>query len=244
MKMSDVLKLAKSEVGYKEKKNENNLDDKTANAGSGNYTKYWRDIRPAYQGGAWCQCFINWLCIKSSMTKEEAKISLGFGGHGWTYYTPSAVSYARGNNMFHDGIKGIQCGDIIYFYGYVRSEGQNRVHHVGLVYNVDDHKIYTIEGNAGDGVNYREYSKNDGSLYGYIRPAYEDEISEYEKKGWHYSEGGWWFRHTAGLGPETYYHNCIKEISGVCYGFNKDGYMITDIKKIGINTKGGLYVRE
>ena len=39
-----ILDLAQSEIGYKEKRNNAQLDDKTANAGSGNWTKYARDL--------------------------------------------------------------------------------------------------------------------------------------------------------------------------------------------------------
>jgi hypothetical protein len=43
-----VISLAKAEDGYMEKDSSVNLDSKTAGAGYGNYTKYWRDVYPAY----------------------------------------------------------------------------------------------------------------------------------------------------------------------------------------------------
>lgn len=49
-----VILIAKNEIGYLEKKSNSQLDSKTANAGSNNYTKYWRDIKPSYQGQPWC----------------------------------------------------------------------------------------------------------------------------------------------------------------------------------------------
>ena len=39
-----VLGTAEEEIGYLEKKSNSQLDSKTANAGSNNYTKYWREI--------------------------------------------------------------------------------------------------------------------------------------------------------------------------------------------------------
>ena len=48
-----VLGIAEEEIGYLEKKNNSQLDSKTGNAGSANYTKYWRDIKPSYQGQPW-----------------------------------------------------------------------------------------------------------------------------------------------------------------------------------------------
>ena len=56
-----VLDLARSEIGYHEKSSNYGLDDKTANSGSGNWTKYARDLDALgtfYNGGKngymWC----------------------------------------------------------------------------------------------------------------------------------------------------------------------------------------------
>lgn len=43
-----VISIAKAEVGYLEKKSNSQLDSKTANAGSANYTKYGRDMHKIY----------------------------------------------------------------------------------------------------------------------------------------------------------------------------------------------------
>ena len=37
-----VIEIAENEVGYLEKASNSNLYEKNANAGSNNYTKYWR----------------------------------------------------------------------------------------------------------------------------------------------------------------------------------------------------------
>lgn len=47
--VSKVLVVAAAEIDYKEKKSNSQLDDKTANVGSGNYTKYARDFDQKYQ---------------------------------------------------------------------------------------------------------------------------------------------------------------------------------------------------
>ena len=49
-----LIAIASDEVGYLEKRSNASLYDKTANAGSGNYTKYWAEIKPDYQGQPWC----------------------------------------------------------------------------------------------------------------------------------------------------------------------------------------------
>ena len=60
-----AINIAKAEIGYREKASNANLDSKTANAGTANYTKYWRDVAPEYQGQAWCACFISWVFMKA-----------------------------------------------------------------------------------------------------------------------------------------------------------------------------------
>ena len=40
MTAANLIKIAAAEIGYKEKASNSNLDDKTANAGSNNWTKY------------------------------------------------------------------------------------------------------------------------------------------------------------------------------------------------------------
>lgn len=53
-----MVSIALGEVGYLEKRSSSNLDSKTANAGSNNYTKYgkWYGL----DGQAWCDMFVSW----------------------------------------------------------------------------------------------------------------------------------------------------------------------------------------
>ena len=74
-----VLSVATAEVGYLEKKSNSQLDDKTANAGSKNYTKYARDLDaiPDFYNGkkngyAWCDVFVDW-CMVQAFGVEAAK---------------------------------------------------------------------------------------------------------------------------------------------------------------------------
>ena len=59
-----LIQTADNEVGYLEKSSNSQLDDKTANAGMNNYTKYWRDIKNEYQGQPWCAVFVTWCFTK------------------------------------------------------------------------------------------------------------------------------------------------------------------------------------
>lgn len=77
---SKVLKIAEAEVGYLEKASSASLDNKTANAGNANYTKYGRDmckITTVYgTHAAWCDCFIDW-CFVQAFGQAEAERLLG-----------------------------------------------------------------------------------------------------------------------------------------------------------------------
>lgn len=67
--VSKVISLAENEIGYIEKASNLNLNSKTGNKGTKNYTKYSRDINDlklmGCQGQAWCGTFQFWLEAKS-----------------------------------------------------------------------------------------------------------------------------------------------------------------------------------
>lgn len=126
-----VILIAKNEEGYLEKKSNNQLDSKTANAGSANYTKYWRDIKPDYQGQPWCAAFISW-CFMKAFGLDNAKKLLKH----WPYvYCPTLGKlFTRNANP--------KIGDIVIFYH------NGTFTHTGLVTAVIGDRFYTIEGNT------------------------------------------------------------------------------------------------
>ena len=72
-----VLDIALAEKGYHEKASNAQLDDKTANSGNKNYTKYARDLFAAgyYNGGsnyqAKCQNFFHGFHLNLLSSKES-----------------------------------------------------------------------------------------------------------------------------------------------------------------------------
>lgn len=126
-----VILIAKNEEGYLEKKSNNQLDAKTANAGSANYTKYWRDIKPDYQGQPWCAAFISW-CFMKAFGLDNAKKLLKH----WPYvYCPTLGKlFTRNANP--------KIGDIVIFYH------NGTFTHTGIVTAVIGDRFYTIEGNT------------------------------------------------------------------------------------------------
>ena len=126
-----IILIAKNEEGYLEKKSNSQLDSKTANAGSANYTKYWRDIEPSYQGQPWCAAFVSW-CFMKAFGLEKAKKLLKH----WPYvYCPTLGNlFTRNANP--------KIGDIVIFYH------NGTFTHTGLVTAVIGDRFYTIEGNT------------------------------------------------------------------------------------------------
>lgn len=126
-----VILIAKNEIGYLEKKSNSQLDSKTANAGSNNYTKYWRDIKPSYQGQPWCAAFISW-CFMKAFGLDKAKKLLKH----WPYvYCPTMSGLFTLNSN-------PKIGDIVIF------KHNGTFTHTGLVTAVVGDRFYTIEGNT------------------------------------------------------------------------------------------------
>ena len=144
-----VIEVALNEVGYVEKASNSNLDSKTGNAGSGNYTKYARDLdninfyNGKKNGYAWCDVFVDW-CFYKAFGKERAlkllcqpERSTGAGcGFSMNFYKAKGQLYNTP-----------EPGDQIFF-----TDGTS-IYHTGLVYAVDNNKVYTVEGNTSN-VNY------------------------------------------------------------------------------------------
>ena len=126
-----VISIASGEIGYLEKSSNSQLDDKTANAGSNNYTKYWRDVYPAYQGQAWCAAFVSWIFMKAFDQATAAALI-----KHWPYvYCPTLAGlFTQYANP--------EVGDIVIFYR------GGTFAHTGIVTAVNGDKFTTIEGNT------------------------------------------------------------------------------------------------
>ena len=129
-----VLSIAAAEVGYLEKKSNSNLDSATNNAGSNNYTKYWRDVKPSYQGQPWCAAFVTW-CFEKAFGKSNATKLLK---HYPYVYCPTMASLFT---LYSTPKR----GDIVIF------KRGGTYAHTGIVESVSGNSITTIEGNTSGG---------------------------------------------------------------------------------------------
>lgn len=175
---STVINIALAEDGYLEKKSNSNLDSKTANAGSANYTKYGRDMHKLYPSvmdfpAAWCDAFIDW-CFQKAYGVSNAK---GLLGGNFDDYTPNSANLYKKKNAWSTVPK---IGAQIFF-----TNGK-RIYHTGLVYKFDDKYVYTVEGNTsgasdvvanGGGVCKKKYLRSNAKIAGYGYPKYDAEES-------------------------------------------------------------------
>ena len=178
---SELVAIARAEIGYLEKRSNANLDSKTGNAGSNNYTKYARDLHEAgyYNGNkngySWCEVFNDWChwiaSGKDAKKAQEVIYQTGLYGAGCAW---SANCYRNAGRFFKDP----KVGDQIYF-GKAGDES-----HTGIVTKVENGKVYTIEGNTsgasgvvanGGGVCEKSYALGYAKIVGYGRPNYEAE---------------------------------------------------------------------
>ena len=167
-----IINLAKQEVGYKEKATNSQLDNKTANAGKGNYTKYARDLYNAgyYNGNkngyALCDVFVDWLFYKAfgKETGQYIECQNGDLGAGCIY---SANYYKNAGRLYSNP----KIGDQIFF-----KDKSGNPCHTGIVVNVTNEKVYTIEGNtSANAVEETSYYKTCSFIYGYGRPRYDEQ---------------------------------------------------------------------
>lgn len=183
-----VVDIALAEVGYLEKKTNSELDNKTANAGSNNYTKYARDLAtyPFYNGKkygvAWCDVFVDWCFVTAygkdaalAMTYQPTKPGSNCGA-GCKF----SRNYYKNKKQLFDTPN---VGDQIFFY----NSDKSGIAHTGLVYKVDEKKVYTVEGNTsgasgvianGGGVCKKSYSLSYARIAGYGRPNYGTNVGE------------------------------------------------------------------
>ena len=164
----DLLAIAAAEIGYKEKASNSNLDDKAANAGHNNWTKYARDLyaKGYYNGNkngyAWCDVFVDWcflqLCGGDAAKAQYVECQSGPYGAGCDFshrYYKEAGRYDTTDP---------RPGDQIFFGDF---------DHTGIIESVTATTINTIEGNTSDQVARRSYSRTSSYVTGFGHPRYE-----------------------------------------------------------------------
>lgn len=184
-----IIEAAKKEEGYLEKQSNSQLDDKTANAGSKNYTKYARDVdgvsdllNGKKQGFSWCAVWVLWLFLVT-FGLEQARRMLFLPIRALAASCTYWMNYYKAAGRF---FKDPEPGDQVFFGSGGTAE------HTGLVEKIESGRVYTIEGNTssksgvvsnGGGVFSKSYSLSDPGILGYGRPLYDEETEEAPSEG-------------------------------------------------------------
>lgn len=179
--MNVVVEEAKKWVGYLEKTSSSNLNDYAANAGSGNYTRfavdycnYFAQSLDVYQAQPWCAMFVS-VVFANVYGVEKAKEMLG----GYFAYCPYGVSYFKNKGIWKTNNP--KAGDVIMF-----KDSTGLACHVGIVSDVKNGCVYTIEGNTssasgvvtnGGSVAEKSYSLTYNRILGYGDINYEEELT-------------------------------------------------------------------
>ena len=179
--MSDatqVIAIALGEVGYREKASNASLDLAAANAGTGNWTKYARDLWNAgyYNGNkngyAWCDVFVDWCFFKAFGKTEGQLVECQTGPLGAA--CPYSAGYYKALGRYD---REPRSGDQVFF------QQQGALVHTGIVAEVTASQIVTVEGNSSNMVAKRTYKRSDSYIDGYGHPRYDVEAEAVPQTG-------------------------------------------------------------
>ena len=136
--------LALAEAGYQEKKTNSRLYCKHTNSGSGNWTKYGKEMHKIFPKtmdlpAPWCDCFYDWLTY--TLFGNATAQSL-LGGSYDDYTVNSALLYQR-VGAWHSTP---QWMDQVFF---SKNGAISGIYHTGAyLWKEDDGTIVTVEGNT------------------------------------------------------------------------------------------------
>lgn len=185
--VTDIINVAKSQVGYHEGSSNADLNGYNTNKGDfNNYCEYnytYAPYKGKHNGGelwAWCATFVSWCKNVATGDREGAELFPDFNG------CKTASDEFNGGNWkdygtWHSGPKSNRSssyipvkGDIVFY-----KWDSNSNWHVGIV--VEDsktkNKIVTVEGNTGDSLGNRSCAvelkdRDTNEVIGYFTPNY------------------------------------------------------------------------
>lgn len=160
-----VLNVARYEIGYHE-----TGENQTKYASQYDYdTKlYGFDM----SGLPWCDYFVDWCFCRAFGYDVGSAVIYQFSGCSGASCEASA-SYYKAHNSFY---LTPEQGDQIFFYS------GGGINHTGIVEEISNGYVSTIEGNSSDRVQRNTYRIADPSIAGYGRPAwvYAEEHTAYQ----------------------------------------------------------------
>ena len=175
----EVIRIARTQVGYYEKRTNAHLYEFSANKGSNNWCKYSQDTIGFWgnkTGQEWCTSFVLWVLVRATYPADKESESFAkaradkweavkdvqpYGKYGASckYQTNYYKSFMRWSEVPHKG-------DQAFF-----TRG-----HTGIVESYDGKTLILIEGNSNNKVERRAYSFPNAKFSGFGRPYYAEEV--------------------------------------------------------------------
>lgn len=133
--------------------------------------------KPQYkQGQLWCHTFVNCIFLLEAEPRDRDDDEKKYDAQNYLCqpsYNNLSCGCTFGAGYFRDkglflSVKEAQVGDIIYF----GKRGEES--HVGIIIDIQDGRVYTVEGNKGDMVAYGDYSMNYTKIAGIGRIPFDD----------------------------------------------------------------------
>ena len=148
----DVIAIAESQIGYTEsEKNYIVAEDGTSKKG---YTRYGDWYGDPY--GDWCAMFCSFCLYYAGVDRDMMPIEAGCGR--WIRDLEELELYHGAADTYE-----AKPGDLIFF----DYDEDGDVDHVGLIFEIKENEIKTIEGNKSNRVRYDSYSAGDPCILGY-----------------------------------------------------------------------------
>lgn len=155
---NEIVNLALSQVGIKEIA-ENEVK----------YNTWYYGKKVNGTAYAWCGAFISWLANECGILND---LITKFNGCG------TGVKWFKNKGQQLDGGNKAKIGDIIFFKptkaGAISS-------HVGIVVDVNDMHVTTVEGNKSNQVKKCTYSIGFDKILGYGQPNYKEELKSVDE---------------------------------------------------------------
>jgi hypothetical protein len=159
-----VIALAKSQIGYTEEPKGSNKNKYAAEIDR-KYPNFYNGPKGPGVNCAWCDIFVDWCFLTVAQDEKDAEYALcqppKSAGAGCSFSYSYYKKAGRASNIPEVGAQ-------IFF------KNTSGKIHTGIVINVTDDKIVTVEGNSGDCVKKHTYSKSNSKIYGYGLPRYAE----------------------------------------------------------------------
>lgn len=135
---TDIVSIARSQVGYQEGNSDNQLSGEVY--GGVNFTEYgtWYGLQDM-----WCAMFVSWCAARAGVSTDTVP-SHSYTPDGLSWFAERGLAYTRAEVQARKYTP--KPGDIVYFKS---SRNAKPTNHVGIVISYTNHRLYTVEGNIG-----------------------------------------------------------------------------------------------